>query len=77
VIAVSADVRFVGERTTDLAGTAALSKYAVVDVSGEYAPLDFLRLSAGIKNLTNSQFETWRGYREFPFTVRVDAQIKW
>jgi hypothetical protein len=76
-IAVSADVRFVGERTTDLAGTAALSKYAVVDVSGEYAPLDFLRLSAGIKNLTNSQFETWRGYREFPFTVRVDAQIKW
>ena len=76
-ISVSADVRFCGERTTDLAGTASLSKYAVVDVSGEYTPVDFLRFTIGIKNLTDSQFETWRGYREFPLTMQVDVQIKW
>ncbi len=76
-MAVSADVRFAGERTTNLAGTATLSKYVVVDVSGEYTPIDFLRLTAGIKNLTDSQFEIWRGYKEFPLTMHVDVQIKW
>jgi hypothetical protein len=76
-MAVSADVRFAGERTTDPAGSAVLSKYAVVDVSGEYTPLEFLKLTVGIKNLTNTKFETWRGYQEFPFTMHVDAQIKW
>lgn len=75
--AISASVRFVGERTTDLAGTATLSKYAVVDVSGEYNPFEFLRLTVGIKNLTDSKYETWRGYQEFPLTMQVDAQIKW
>jgi hypothetical protein len=75
--AVSAAIRFEGERTADLAGTAMLSKYAVVDVSGEYAPLNFLRLTAGIKNLTDSKFETWRRYREFPVTIQIDARIKW
>jgi hypothetical protein len=76
-VAVSANIRFTGERTTDLAGRATLSKYAVVDMSGEYTPFDFLRLTVGIKNLTDSKFEIWRGYREFPLTMQVDAQIKW
>jgi len=78
-IAVSADVRFTGERTTDLTGkdTLSISKYAVVDVSGEYTPFDFLRLTIGIKNLTDTRYESWRGYREFPFTMQIDAQIKW
>jgi hypothetical protein len=76
-MAACADVRVAGERTTDLAGSVVLPKYAVVDVSGEYTPTDFLRLRVEIKNLTDSKFETWRGYREFPFTMQVDAQIKW
>jgi hypothetical protein len=75
--AVSANVRFAGERTTDLAGMATLSKYAVVDISGEYTPFDFLRLTVGIKNLTDSKFEIWRGYREFPLTMQAGVQIKW
>jgi hypothetical protein len=76
-VAVSADARFTGERTTDLAGKAALSKYAVVDIRCEYAPVDFLRLSAGIQNITDTKFEVWRGYKEFPLTMQFDAQIKW
>jgi outer membrane receptor for ferrienterochelin and colicin len=76
-VAVSADARFTGERTTDLAGNAALSKYAVVDIRCEYAPVDFLRLSAGIQNITDTKFEVWRGYKEFPLTMQFDAQIKW
>ena len=76
-IAVRADVRFAGERTTDLAGTAVLSSYAVADVRSEYTPYDFLRLTVGITNVTNTKFETWRGYREFPLTMHVAAQIKW
>ncbi len=78
-MAVSADVRFVGKRTTDVAGTDSLSisNYAVIDVSGEYTPFDFLRLAVGVKNLTDSQYEIWRGYKEFPLTLQVDAQIKW
>jgi TonB dependent receptor len=77
VIAVRTDVRFAGERTTDLAGTAVLSSYAVADVRSEYTPYDFLRLTVGITNVTNTKFETWRGYREFPLTMHVAAHIKW
>ena len=76
-VAVSADARFTGERTTDLAGTVSLSKYAVVDVRCEYSPVDYLKLSAGIKNLTDTHFEVWHGYQEFPLTMQLDAQIKW
>ena len=76
-VVVSADARFTGERTTDLAGTSALSKYTVVDVCCEYSPVDYLRLSAGIKNLTDTHFEIWHGYKEFPLTMQFDAQIKW
>jgi hypothetical protein len=78
-MAVSADVRFSGKRTTDFAGTDSLSisSYAVIDVAGEYAPVDFLRITVAIKNLTDTQFETWRGYKEFPLTMQLDAQIKW
>jgi hypothetical protein len=76
-VVVSADARFTGERTTDLAGTSALSKYTVVDVRCEYSPVDYLRLSAGLKNLTDTHFEIWRGYKEFPLTMELDAQIKW
>ena len=76
-MSMRAAFRMEGERTTDLAGTSMLSKYAVVDIGGDYTPWDYLRFSAGIKNLTNTKFETWRGYREFPFTMQVCAQIKW
>jgi hypothetical protein len=76
-VSMCAEIRFAGERTTDLAGTAVLSKYAVVDVSGDYTPWEYIKLFAGIKNLTDTKFETWRGYREFPFTMQLGAQIKW
>jgi hypothetical protein len=76
-IVVSADVRFVGEQQADLIGRSTVSSYAVIDVSGEYAPLDFLRLSIGIKNLTDARYETWKGYREFPLTMYVTVQVKW
>jgi len=74
---VSADVRFVGEQQADLIGRSTVSGYAVIDVSGEYAPLDFVRLSIGIKNLTDARYETWRGYQEFPLTMYVTVQVKW
>jgi hypothetical protein len=74
---VSADVRFVGEQQADLLGRSTVSGYTVIDVSGEYAPLDFLRLSIGIKNLTDARYETWRGYQEFPLTMYVTVQVKW
>jgi hypothetical protein len=76
-IAASAEIRITGERTTDLGGTVVLPPYTVLDVLGEYSPVDFLRFSAGIKNVTDAKFEMWRAYREFPFTMHVDAQIRW
>jgi hypothetical protein len=76
-IVVSADVRFVGEQQADLIGKSTVSGYTAIDVSGEYAPLDFLRLLIGIKNLTNARYETWRGYQEFPLTMYVTVQVKW
>jgi hypothetical protein len=76
-MAVSADARFTGERTTDIAGTVSLSKYAVVDLRCEYSPAGYVKVSAGIKNLTDTHFEIWRGYKEFPLTMQLDAQIKW
>ncbi len=76
-IVVNADVRFVGEQQADFVGRSKVSGYTVIDVSGEYAPLDFLRLSIGIKNLTGTQYETWKGYQEFPLTMHVSVQVKW
>jgi hypothetical protein len=76
-IVVSADVRFVGEQQADLIGRSTVSGYTAIDVSGEYVPIDFLRLSIGIKNLTDARYETWRGYREVPLTMHVAVQVKW
>jgi hypothetical protein len=76
-ITVHADVRVAGERTTDLGGAATLPSYAVADIMSEYTPYDFLRLTVGITNVTNTKFETWRGYTEFPLTLQIAAQIKW
>jgi len=76
-IVVNADVRFIGERQADLIGISKVSGYTVLDVSSEYAPLDFLRLLIGIKNMTDARYEMWRGYREFPLTMYVTAQVKW
>jgi hypothetical protein len=76
-IVVSADVRFIGEQQADFIGGSPVLGYTVIDVNGEYAPLDFLRLLIGIKNLTDARYETWRGYREFPLTMYVTVQVKW
>ena len=76
-ITVSGEINFIGERTTDLAGTNTLPKFAVIDISGEYTPISFLKLTTRIKNLTDSKYEIWRGYKEFPLTMQVDVQIKW
>ncbi len=76
-IVASADVRFVGEQQADFVGKAKVSGYAVLDVGGEYAPLDYLRLSIGIKNLTGARYEMWKGYREFPLTMYASVQVKW
>ena len=76
-IVVNADVKFVGEQQTDFIEKSKVSGYMVIDVSGEYAPLDFMKLSIGIKNLTDTQYKTWKGYPEFPFTMYVTVQVKW
>jgi hypothetical protein len=76
-IVVSADVRLVGEQQADLIGRSTVSGCTVIDVSSEYTPLDFLRFSIGIKNLTDTRYETWKGYREFPVTLFVAVQLKW
>ncbi|RPI06241.1 MAG: hypothetical protein EHM64_03600 [Ignavibacteriae bacterium] len=76
-ITVSADLKFAGERTTDLAGRTTLPKYAVIGVKSDYTPFEFIKLSAGITNLTDSKFETWRGYREFPLTAHASVQLIW
>jgi outer membrane cobalamin receptor len=76
-IVVSADVKFVGEQQTDFIEKSKISGYTVIDVSGEYGPLDFMKLSIGIKNLTGTQYKTWKGYQEFPLTMYVTVQVKW
>jgi hypothetical protein len=76
-IVVSADVKFVGEQQTDFIEKSKVSGYTVIDVSGEYGPLDFMKLSIGIKNLTDTQYKTWKGYQEFPLTMYVIVQVKW
>ena len=76
-VMVSAVVRFVGEQQADLMGRSTVSGYTAIDVSGEYAPLDILSLSIGIRNLTDARYETWRGYREVPLTMYITVQVKW
>ena len=76
-ISASADVKFIGERKANFVGKAIVSSYAVMNVKGEYTPLDFLSVSLAIKNVTNARYEIWRGYREFPLTMQADVQVKW
>jgi hypothetical protein len=54
-----------------------LAGYFLIDLSGEYYPFGYLRLTSGIKNLMGSRYEIWRGYREFPMTMYLSLQIKW
>jgi hypothetical protein len=74
---VGADVRFIGQRQTGLLENSTVAGYAVMDIRGEYAPFDFMKLSVGIDNLTNTHYEQWRGYREFPLTMQFSIQVKW
>lgn len=76
-IVVSADVRFVGEQQADFIRKSKISDYATVNISGDYAPIDLLKLTIGIKNLTDARYEIWRGYREFPLTMYTTVQVKW
>jgi len=76
-IVVNADVKFVGEQQADFIGRSTVASHTTIDVSGEYALVDFLKLSVGIKNLTNTQYEIWKGYREFPLTMFAAVQVKW
>jgi hypothetical protein len=75
-IVVNADARFVGEQQASFFGSSTVSSYATIDVSGDYTPLDFLKLSIGIINLTGARYEIWKGYREFPLTMQVAVQVK-
>lgn len=76
-IVLNADARFIGEQQADFIGRSKVSGYAILNVGSEYAPLDYLRLSIGIKNLTGAQYEIWKGYREFPLTMYISVQVKW
>jgi hypothetical protein len=76
-IEVTADVRVVGKQQADFTEKSTVSSYAVADVSGDYNPLDFLKFSIGIKNLTNVRYELWRGYQESPLAIQLAVQVKW
>jgi hypothetical protein len=76
-IEVNADVRVVGKQQADFTEKSTVSSYAVADVCGEYHPLDFLKFSIGIKNLTNVRYELWRGYQESPLAIQLAVQVKW
>ena len=76
-VVVNADVRFVGGQKADPAGKNTIPGYTVVNVGGDYMPLEHLKFSLNIDNLTDARYEQWLGYREFPLTARAAIQIKW
>jgi outer membrane receptor protein involved in Fe transport len=76
-IAGSVYIRLVGERKADFDGDVSLPKYIVIDMNGEYTPFNFIKIMIGMKNLTGTRYEIWKGYQEFPMTIHAALQIKW
>lgn len=74
---VGADIHFIGKRYEDTTSNTMIPGFVVLNITGEYTLLDYLKVSLGILNLMNSKYYLWKGYQEFPLTVHFAVQLNW
>jgi outer membrane cobalamin receptor len=77
VASVSMDLKILGERYTDVTNINTIPGFVVLDVSGEYKPMDFLKFFVTVHNLTNTKYYIWNRYQEFPLTIHFAVQLNW
>jgi outer membrane receptor protein involved in Fe transport len=67
----------VGKRDADVNGTATLPAYLTIDMQGKYSVLNWLNVKFEIENLTNTKYDVWQGYQEFPFMLLAGCSVQW
>ena len=68
---------FVNRRVPDVTEHEKLGGYADVSLRGEYSVLNSVMLFVDCKNLTNSNYEEWKGYRALPLVLTGGVAVRW
>ncbi len=74
---VSPSASYQHQRETDLVSTQKLPGVFQFGFYTDYEPIAALRVFLDFHNITDKQYELWRGYRAPPFLVRGGASFRW
>jgi outer membrane receptor protein involved in Fe transport len=69
--------RIVDRRVSDLYATERLKAFVVVGLKTQYSLLRSLDLFVDFQNLTNSTYDSWKGYRATPFVASAGMSVLW
>jgi hypothetical protein len=67
----------VDRRIPDLYATERMKAYLVLSLRGEYAVFRSLDAFVDFQNLTDSNYDVWKGYRATPFVASAGMSIRW
>jgi hypothetical protein len=70
-------IAFVNRRVPDLYVPSKLKEYADLGFRGEYSAFKSLTLFFDCRNLTDSKYEEWNGYRAVPLVVTGGIGYRW
>jgi hypothetical protein len=70
-------IAFVNRRVPDLYVPSKLKEYADLGFRGEYSAFRSLTLFFDCRNLTNSKYEEWNGYRAAPLVLTAGIGYRW
>lgn len=76
-VSVSTQAVYRHRRETDLAMSQKLSGFFLLDISAEYQPVSWLRVFLNIHNMTDKNYEVWKGYPAPPLLVTGGASVRW
>ncbi len=76
-VSISPGFMFAGKRWADEANTNELASYALMNVEVEYRVLERLDVVLRGENLTNTSYETWKGYRAEPLKIYAGLRYRW
>jgi hypothetical protein len=67
----------VDRRIPDLYATQRMKAYVVLGIRGEYSVMRSLDVFVDFRNLTNSNYDEWNGYRATPFVASAGMSVRW
>jgi hypothetical protein len=67
----------VDRRIPDLYATTRMKAYFVLGLRGEYSLMRLLEVFVDFRNLTDSNYDVWNGYRATPFVASAGLTVRW